>query len=76
MRLYAQLDLVIVQLDLVIVQLDLAIVQLDLTTPFIFIANVIGVRLCTLKTGYINECCEFDDASLDRYTILRSSNEG
>ena len=76
MRLFAQLDLVIVQLDLVIVQLGLVIVQLDLTAPFIFIANVIGVHLCTLKAGYINECCEFDDASLDRYAILRSSNEG
>jgi hypothetical protein len=46
--------------------------QLDLATPFIFIANAIGVSLCTLKTGYINECCEFDNEALDRYTILRS----
>ena len=24
----------------------------------------------TLRTGYINEWCEFDSAALDRYTIL------
>jgi hypothetical protein len=37
-----------------------------------FMADIIGAGLYTLKTGYINERYEFDNAALDHchYTIL------